>query len=94
MQVRVKSGMMGFYDLKRRRAGDVFSLKDPALFSHRWMETADGSEPPPKRPKPVKLDASAAGLEIARLRAELAELKAVKASEDEKRGPGRPPKTL
>jgi hypothetical protein len=36
---------MGFYDLKRRRAGDVFFIKTRAEFSHRWMEVVGRGTP-------------------------------------------------
>jgi hypothetical protein len=44
---KVQATKMGFYDHKRRRRGDVFSLKDPKHFSRKWM-TKVGAETPDK----------------------------------------------
>lgn len=46
MKVRAKE--LGFYNHKRRRAGDVFDVVDERAFSKRWMEKVDGAEPRPK----------------------------------------------
>lgn len=38
MRVRVKPGRMGFYNMVRWRAGQVFQLNKPEDFSAKWME--------------------------------------------------------
>lgn len=58
--MKVRATQLGYYDLKRRKEGDVFTLKDikgkdakgqpfviPAekQFSARWMEPADSAKP-------------------------------------------------
>jgi len=69
MRVRVKAGMMGYYDHKRRREGDVFNIKGEHEdkntgkivndFSEKWMEKVSnkietGTAPPKKKFGPVK----------------------------------------
>lgn len=44
-RVKVQAKKMGFYDHKRRRKGDVFSLKDPKHFTRKWMLRVDQSIP-------------------------------------------------
>lgn len=40
--MKVKAIRMGYYGIKRRRPGAVFTLKDPKDFSANWMEKLDG----------------------------------------------------
>lgn len=42
---KVQATKMGFYDHKRRRKGDVFSLKDPKHFTRKWMVKVDAATP-------------------------------------------------
>lgn len=42
--MRVKATQTGFYDNARRRAGDVFDIREKE-YSDRWMEPVDGSTP-------------------------------------------------
>lgn len=44
-RIRVRATKMGFIDNVRRRAGDVFDVRE-GEFSNRWMEVVDGSTPP------------------------------------------------
>lgn len=41
--------MVGYYDLQRMRAGDVFDLDDEKDFSKRWMEKVDEKTPLTRR---------------------------------------------
>jgi hypothetical protein len=41
---KVEAIQMGFYDLKRRRPGDVFMV-EPAMFSEKWMRRVDPATP-------------------------------------------------
>lgn len=41
---KVEAIQMGFYDLKRRRLGDVFMV-EPAMFSEKWMRRVDPATP-------------------------------------------------
>jgi hypothetical protein len=51
VRVRVKDlhedpkKQVGYYDLQRMRAGDVFELDSPLDFSENWMEVVDESVP-------------------------------------------------
>lgn len=45
LKVRVKTWRIGYYGDKRRRQGDVFTLKAPQDFSTRWMEWVDPATP-------------------------------------------------
>lgn len=40
----VKAKRLGYYDHKRRKEGDVFSLDSKDDFSEKWMEPADADE--------------------------------------------------
>ena len=40
----VKATSIGYWDLKRRRPGDVFRLNDQAEFSPKWMEELEEEE--------------------------------------------------
>jgi hypothetical protein len=51
MPVMVEAIALGYYDLIRRRPGDVFYIKSPKAFSARWMRPA----PPNAQPGPVTL---------------------------------------
>lgn len=35
--MKVRATRLGFYDLKRRREGDVFSIENERQFSEKWM---------------------------------------------------------
>jgi hypothetical protein len=39
--MKVRATRLGYYDLIRRREGDVFFLHDPKGFSAQWMEQVD-----------------------------------------------------
>ena len=54
--MKVRATQTGFYDLKRRYEGDVFTLHDPKVFSEKWMEKVDGK---PAAPKPVEVQSDA-----------------------------------
>jgi hypothetical protein len=43
--VKVRAKKLGFYNLARRRPGDVFTLRDPKHFSERWMERVTRETP-------------------------------------------------
>lgn len=43
-KIRVRATQTGFIDNVRRRAGDVFDVRE-GEFSEKWMETVDGSTP-------------------------------------------------
>ena len=59
MQVRVKEGMIGFFGLCRRRAGDVFEIDTEEQFSDKWMEKVKPDDGEKKAEK-VASDESAA----------------------------------
>lgn len=40
-RIKVRATQTGYYDLKRRREGDVFFIENQREFSRRWMEIAD-----------------------------------------------------
>jgi hypothetical protein len=42
---RVRATQVGYYDEKRRRVGDVFTLKQDKDFSQTWMEEVDPHTP-------------------------------------------------
>lgn len=44
-RIKVRATQMCFYDLKRRREGDVFVITGPSEFSERYMEVVQGSVP-------------------------------------------------
>lgn len=39
--MQVKAIMTGYYDHKRRRAGDIFTIENEKQFSKKWMERLD-----------------------------------------------------
>lgn len=39
--MRVRATQLGFYSMRRRRVGDVFTLRQPSDFSPVWMVRAD-----------------------------------------------------
>lgn len=41
----------GYYDYKRRYAGEVFTLKDEKHFSEKWMEKVEDGPEPVAKPK-------------------------------------------
>jgi hypothetical protein len=43
-RIKVRATQVGYYDIKRRREGDVFFINGPHEFSKRWMEIADKGE--------------------------------------------------
>lgn len=43
--VRVRATRLGYYDLARRRPGDVFQLRSARHFSDKWMEQVEASTP-------------------------------------------------
>ncbi len=44
-RIKVIATKLGYYDLRRRREGDVFFIKNESEFSHKWMERAEPSTP-------------------------------------------------
>jgi hypothetical protein len=42
--------VVGYYDGRRRREGEIFEIKDIKDFSHRWMEAVNFDAPPPSGP--------------------------------------------
>jgi hypothetical protein len=42
---KVRATQMGYYNLIRRREGDVFTLETDAHFSAKWMERVDPRTP-------------------------------------------------
>jgi hypothetical protein len=44
-KIKVRATQMGYFDLKRRREGDVFYIRSASQFSKRWMEIVEGSLP-------------------------------------------------
>lgn len=50
--MKVLAKQLGYYDHKRRREGEVFTIKAEKEFSHVWMEAVDG--PAPKKAKAQK----------------------------------------
>ena len=58
IKVRVKDRgekKFGFYDNKRRYAGEMFFIDNEKQFSKRWMEKCDGTEKPVKEEKVRKI---------------------------------------
>lgn len=43
--LKVRATAVGYYNEKRRREGDVFTLKTREAFSSKWMEYVDKSVP-------------------------------------------------
>ena len=67
MRVRAKKvgdkPYSGYYNLVRRKPGDVFDLLDESHFSERWMERVSKSTPKTPAPgEPKKADLRADGL--------------------------------
>jgi hypothetical protein len=44
--MKVRAKLMGYYDHKRRRLGEVFHIQDEKEFSKKWMVTIDSSNAP------------------------------------------------
>jgi hypothetical protein len=44
-RVRVSKGCIGYYGLRRRRSGSVFTLESEKHFSPSWMERVDSNVP-------------------------------------------------
>lgn len=42
MAIKVKAFRRGYYDLKRKKEGEVFFIAETKNFSKRWMEDVDG----------------------------------------------------
>jgi hypothetical protein len=49
--MKVRATQMGYYDLKRRREGDVFEIKTEKEFSSKWMEKLDSKSARSRKPK-------------------------------------------
>lgn len=50
--MQVRATKLGYYDLKRKKEGEVFVIKDASHFSDKWMESlaeAKDTEPPAPR---------------------------------------------
>lgn len=45
LTVKVRATGTGYYDLERRRPGDVFTLLDDRHFSPSWMAPVDAATP-------------------------------------------------
>jgi len=73
LRVRVREGEIGVYRGQRLRAGAVFHLHDPKLFSQRWMERV----PDNARVTPAKENGAQKALD-----AESADIRAGKDGED------------
>jgi len=43
--LKVRATAMGYFDLARRRIGDVFVIPDESYFSTRWMERVPEDPP-------------------------------------------------
>lgn len=43
--IRVRATRIGFYDLIRRREGDVFTIANEQAFSENWMERVSANTP-------------------------------------------------
>ena len=44
-RIRVRATQLGYYDDKRRREGDVFTIQNEQAFSAKWMERVDPRTP-------------------------------------------------
>lgn len=53
----VKAKRLGYYDHKRRKEGDVFTLSSKDHFSDKWMEAVKKHEVHEEEEKPVELKA-------------------------------------
>ena len=55
--MKVRATMLGYYNHRRRREGEVFEVFDEKAFSTKWMEKLDKpvEEPAPKKKPPVKI---------------------------------------
>jgi len=67
MRVRAKedsnNAYVGYYNLVRRKGGDVFDLLSPDHFSERWMEKVEATTPKTDAPgEPSIEDLKADGL--------------------------------
>lgn len=47
---------VGYYNLVRRKPGDVFDLNDPKDFSHNWMIKVDTDTPKSSAPGEARPD--------------------------------------
>lgn len=52
--MKVKALQLGYYDLLRRKPGEVFELFEESHFSKRWMEKVSGDAPVARRGRPPK----------------------------------------
>ena len=43
--MKVQAIQLGYYDNRRRRVGEVFSIKDEVEFSSKWMKKVDEDKP-------------------------------------------------
>lgn len=43
--MQVRATKLGYYNLKRKKEGEVFSIKSEKEFSKSWMEPVDGHAP-------------------------------------------------
>lgn len=43
--MKVQAIRSGYYDLKRKKAGDIFTLKKASEFSEKWMKVPGTSSP-------------------------------------------------
>jgi hypothetical protein len=50
--MKVEAIRLGYYDMKRRRPGQVFVLKSEKEFSKEWMAAVDGNGPKAKKLEP------------------------------------------
>ena len=56
MRVKVQKGRMGYYNHKRRKAGDIFDLKKDGDFSKKWMERVPDDTELYAKPHNVRVD--------------------------------------
>lgn len=47
--MQVRATKLGYYDLKRKKEGEVFVIKSEKHFSKEWMEPVDGQAPKVKQ---------------------------------------------
>lgn len=54
--MKVRATRLGYYDLRRRKIGEVFDIKSEKQFSENWMEKVEskGGKSESKEPKETK----------------------------------------
>lgn len=59
--MKVMALKLGEYNFKRRTPGEVFTIKNPAAFSEKWMKRMPANTPEGRRPLPKTKTAEPAG---------------------------------